>query len=423
MELLSRFAAALFADSGRAPCFFLGRLLPALCLLAAALLLSGGASSGALPPDGMDAKSPGARQGAGSAALPPGDEEKARLLQSSVDSAVISLGGVFRTMPDSASRLAAVRAALNSLTFEQGGEVYFTAWNGTRIVHSPLTPDLENTDFSQARDASGRPFVQEMERLAAEGGGFISVTLPRRRTACAVQKLAAPAFALGAASPFFRLYGLRLPGPGEEQSAPMQEGQDKPALMAASLMEATSRGGFLAGLEEEPEPSGLDAAGGLTPGVVAYSRPLDDAGTGPPAPSRSMLEEPPQPKKESAFSAEDWIPWGGRGREAAGASQSGPRLSLPPAPAVGEAEPVRQILYVRSIPGGNWHVAAFMPSGRQPGGQEDAAPPAGGAAGRQSGAGERQSNIYLGLLLSGLSLLGLLGLYALSRAKRGKGQS
>jgi hypothetical protein len=105
--------------------------------------------------------------------------ELQRLVQSSVDTTALSLGAVFQSLPGDATRLAVLSSALNSLTFDLGGDIYFTAWDGTRILHSPLTPDIDGSDFAEATDQHGQPFVREMAELAAKGGGRLLVSLPR----------------------------------------------------------------------------------------------------------------------------------------------------------------------------------------------------------------------------------------------------
>ncbi|MDL2317458.1 hypothetical protein LJC59_10400, partial [Desulfovibrio sp. OttesenSCG-928-A18] len=106
--------------------------------------------------------------------------ERARLLQSSVDSVALGLGKALAAMEEPEARRELLSRALSALTFELGGGVYFTAWEGTRMLHSPLSPDTAYLDFAQALDRRGVSFVREMERTAARGGGFITVTLPRQ---------------------------------------------------------------------------------------------------------------------------------------------------------------------------------------------------------------------------------------------------
>jgi hypothetical protein len=96
-----------------------------------------------------------------------------------VDSAALSLAGVLADLPDPSARRAALAGALNALAFDPGSPVYFTAWEQTRLLHSPLTPDTEDQDFAQALDARGTPFVRDLDALGEAGGGFLHIFLPR----------------------------------------------------------------------------------------------------------------------------------------------------------------------------------------------------------------------------------------------------
>jgi hypothetical protein len=111
-------------------------------------------------------------------------KEKAALLQSTVDSAALSLSGVLTSEPSAHSKgsdaFSSVASALSTLTFGLGGEVYFTAWEDTRILHSPLAPDAEGMDFADAVDGQGAAFVLCMAHAAVSGGGFLTVSLPRQ---------------------------------------------------------------------------------------------------------------------------------------------------------------------------------------------------------------------------------------------------
>jgi hypothetical protein len=124
--------------------------------------------------------------------------DRRRLLQSSVDSVALSLGGIFQVLPETPERRAALVTSLNSLTFELGGEIYFTAWDGTRVLHSPLSPDIRGTDFVDALDQRGQPFVRTMAALAAKGGGFLQVALPRPKNLCLLRTVPVPSLTLDA---------------------------------------------------------------------------------------------------------------------------------------------------------------------------------------------------------------------------------
>ncbi|MDR2076274.1 MAG: hypothetical protein LBP61_05000 [Desulfovibrio sp.] len=104
---------------------------------------------------------------------------KKQLLQATVDSAAFSLAGILADLPDPAARRGVLAAALDALTFDLGAPVYFTAWENTRLVHSPLTPDAANLDFSDALDGLGRPFIRILSAAPAADGGFFPLRLRR----------------------------------------------------------------------------------------------------------------------------------------------------------------------------------------------------------------------------------------------------
>ena len=118
-------------------------------------------------------------------------KEQAALLQSTVDSAALSLSGVLNAEqaahPGSREARAAtadafspVASALSTLTFGLGGEIYFTAWEDTRMLYAPLAPDAEGLDFADAIDGHGAAFVLSMAHAAVSGGGFLTANLPRQ---------------------------------------------------------------------------------------------------------------------------------------------------------------------------------------------------------------------------------------------------
>lgn len=154
----------------------------AFLLAAVALLWAGFGLSRFLPAPALAVagSAPSDLSGAPLDGLP---KERAALLQSTVDSVALSLGGAFAfaAQEDGAfPKKQALAGALNALTFNLGSEVYFTAWQGTRIVHSPMNPDAGDLDFAEALDERGAAFVRDMERAAGERGGFIRAMLPRQ---------------------------------------------------------------------------------------------------------------------------------------------------------------------------------------------------------------------------------------------------
>lgn len=252
--------------------------------------------------------------------------ERAMRLQSAVDSAALSLGSVFYeaglaaangTPQDAEIRQSALARALSALTFGLEGEVYFTAWQGTRVVHSPLAPDAEDMDFAHALDQRGSAFVLRMEDAARAGGGFVQVTLPRQMA------------------------------PQHKQDGRVVREMDSLVSGAISMDEPIF-------LQEEAlvGPAGRAQPEMFT--VTPFSCPVGE---------------------KSDFPCKLTV--------------------VPPAESL-DATPVEQVVYVRTIPQSDWHIAAFMPVAPE------------GSALRDTR--ELEGDFRKGLYVSGLSLAGLAGL-------------
>ncbi len=310
-----------------------GCRIPAACLLAAAAICmlwtglgltdwwpgTGTAVAESAPPD---------------PSVPPGgvDAGRALYLQSSVDAAALALGGALSNGGlDEDRRDAMLAASLGDLTFQLGGAVYFTAWRGTRVFYSPLSPDAGNMDFAEALDARGVPFVRRMEEAARSGGGFVRVLLPE-----------APA-------------GPRAHGP-----------------VVCGTIDVTEPGPSEAGASE----AGASEAGG-TAGQA--SPPLEEA----------------LPGADTWFFTDAEFCPRGAGRCPVAKAHPHRRDDH----AVSVPEPVEQVVYVRPVPGGEEHIAAFMPLDAP---EDDAA--------RAAEAASIDELREKGLRLSGLSLAGLAGL-------------
>ncbi len=285
--------------------------------------------------------------------------ERANLLQSSVDSVALGLGSALTSFADDPARQAALSRALSSLTFELGGEAYFTAWHGTRIMHSPLTPDTAGMDFSDALDERGSAFVRTMEEVANSGGGFVRVTLPRQ-----LPRRISGGFAAG----------------GKAVSSPLHMNIDDAKVSAgleslsASIMKKAEDMDTVA-LGRRLEYSAVVVRGA---GVVSpKTGELRDASSA----NGSSLPDPAQ--------------WG---------ESSGSR-------AIMDSTPVDQVVYIRRIPQSVWHIAAFMPAAASPGFEGQGFSPAWSASAADKSALLVAENDFRdGLCVSGFSLAGLAGL-------------
>lgn len=310
-------------NSSRGIFAIFGRLrLPGafLCALVALPMIWTGLGFSPLQVLPGNAQAEAARSDGRDAALAVMPEERVKLLQASVDSVALGLGGALAPAGDEALKRRTLAGALSALTASLGADIYFTAWQGTRILHSPGNLDAAGLDFAAALDGRGAPFVLGMEKLGREQGGFLRVLLPPQRRS-------------------------RVPD------------QDRAAG---------------AGSEKD--------AGHLWPSGPALC-PLDK-----------------------------------------GACPTGHEEA-------GDGADVEQVLYVRGIPGSNWHIAAFLPaSGDGNLGSKAHAPclPATPDVGEafssvwqkeDSTLFLRQERFLKGLRISGFSLAGLAGLLLLPAAR------
>lgn len=274
--------------------------------------------------------------------------ERANLLQSSVDSVALSLGSAFAG-PSSLSgddKKNVLHAALSGLTFGLGGEVYFTAWQGTRMLHSPLSPDAADMDFAEALDERGAAFVRSMESVAPEGG-FVQVTLPRQ-------------------------FADREPG-------------KRPLLRNLDDAEVTKALESLAGGLERGTAPRKSAPVALRGTINLHDDPS------------ALAEVVPVEAERCALGAEC-----GRALlcpDSPALAQREPRDF--------SSAPVEQVVYARRIPNSDWHIAAFMPLSPLPN-AEDGFSAAWTCGSPEEAAAENM--FRKGLSVSGFSLAGLAGL-------------
>jgi hypothetical protein len=291
---------------------------------------------------------------------PEASADRRRLLQSSVDSVALSLGGIFQSVTDMDERRTALTTVLNSLTFELGGEVYFTAWDGTRVLHSPLAPDIRGADFESALDQRGKPFVRQMATLAAGGGGFLQVALPRPKNLCLLEQVPVPSLSLDA---------------------------DDDALPAPRFPDVA---------EGSPFPTPSAPAPQTTAPAPQATAPAPPT-TAPAPPTTAPAPQTTAPASPTTAPAPQAAAPGG--------------ADAPPPPAVLESEPVEQLLYVRRIPHSPWYIAAFMPAGPQHARQDGFSPVF--SDGRAQAAKARaEATLRRGLRIFGFALTGLACLLA-----------
>lgn len=305
--------------------------------------------------------------------------ERAGILQSSVDSLALGLGSALTTLSSDSARQTALANSLSSLTFELGGEAYFTAWQGTRIIHSPLTPDTMGMDFADALDERGSAFVRTMENVAENGGGFVKVVLPRQ-----LPPRLSGGYAVGGAT---SSVPLRM----NMDDAKVSEGLES---LSASIVE------------------GAAASDAVSVGKPLHAGPVIVRGAGIQEIQATTTPEPACPVQSAPASGAGKL---NKATQREKAVKPGDPNRVRPggscAPTVMDSTPVDQVVYVRQIPQSVWYIAAFMPVTASPGFAGQGFSPAWSAAAADRSALLAAENDFRnGLCVSGFSLAGLAGL-------------
>lgn len=97
------------------------------------------------------------------------EAEAKERLKPIVDTLAHSLGGILANLPQETAANA-LFAAADSLTLSHNGqEVYYSIWQGTRLIHSPMNPGEEELELGQSTDTAGVPLMEELAKGAPFG--------------------------------------------------------------------------------------------------------------------------------------------------------------------------------------------------------------------------------------------------------------
>ncbi len=99
-------------------------------------------------------------------------------LQVAVHSMSNSLGELIQNIPDE-SKEAVLRNAVDKIRFEEDSSGYYFIYKGTVNIALPIKPELVGKDLAQNKDVNGIFYVQELDKQARSGGGFVEYVFPK----------------------------------------------------------------------------------------------------------------------------------------------------------------------------------------------------------------------------------------------------
>ena len=90
-----------------------------------------------------------------------------------------SIGTAIADIPDSEDKIALIRKLLDKIRFEDDESGYFFVYNKTVNVCLPTAHDKQGKDLSGLKDPNGLQLVVELNKVAHNGGGFVTYIWPK----------------------------------------------------------------------------------------------------------------------------------------------------------------------------------------------------------------------------------------------------
>ena len=109
------------------------------------------------------------------------EDQKAKL-QVANHSIALAIGHAVEGVDDEEQRVAIIRRLIDDIRFEQDQSGYFFVYNGTINIALPPKKELQGKDLAGLKDKNGVFYVQELERQARKGGGFVEYVFPKPGT-------------------------------------------------------------------------------------------------------------------------------------------------------------------------------------------------------------------------------------------------
>ncbi|NJO68817.1 MAG: hypothetical protein HC830_05620 [Bacteroidetes bacterium] len=90
----------------------------------------------------------------------------------------MSLGELIKGIPEE-DRAETLRLAVDNIRFEDDQSGYYFIYQGTINVALPIKKENVGKDLSQNKDVNGIYYVQELNKNAHAGGGFVEYVFPK----------------------------------------------------------------------------------------------------------------------------------------------------------------------------------------------------------------------------------------------------
>ncbi len=100
-------------------------------------------------------------------------EQKAKI-QVATETIALSLGEELQDVPTLNEKIEFIRKAIDKIRFEKDKSGYFFVYDGTVNVALPTKKEAQGKDLGKVKDKNGVFFVQELNRAAQGGGGFVN---------------------------------------------------------------------------------------------------------------------------------------------------------------------------------------------------------------------------------------------------------
>jgi methyl-accepting chemotaxis protein len=104
--------------------------------------------------------------------------EKRKLLVAT-QSMAVSIGSAIADVPELDGKIGIIRTLVDEIRFEDDKSGYFFVYNKTTNVALPPNKALQGKDLGHLKDPNGVMLVQELNKLAHNGGGFLEYIWPK----------------------------------------------------------------------------------------------------------------------------------------------------------------------------------------------------------------------------------------------------